>query len=336
LQVALMSALDAALSYHRRGWAVVAIPRGQKGPRHKGWSEQQVEEAALPALFHSGWQGQNEPSVGILLGPRSSNLVDLDLDCTEALVLSDIYLPNTSAEFGRASKPRSHRLYVASGAIYEAFTDPVTGEVLLELRAEGRGGGAHQTMAPPSVHPSGEPVQWHGATIAPAAIDAVVLRRRAVWLGIGCLVLRYVGEGAARKPGPDMPALLWEFDRELGRAAFRWLEQPAPDAPRERPRPRAAQHHRDLDLAEVVAAIPNDCGWEDWNRVGMALFAASKDQGDGFVIFDDFSARSHKYNSRETAERWEGYRRTPPTRIGMGTLVHLAKQAGWKPKRESA
>jgi len=96
------------------------------------------------------------------------------------------------------------------------------------------------------------------------------------------------------------------------------------------------QHHRDLDLAEVVAAIPNDCDWESWNRIGMAIFAASKNQGDGFVVFDDFSAKSPKYDSRTTAERWESYRHCPPTRIGMGTLVYFAKQAGWSPKRESA
>lgn len=102
----------------------------------------------LPAMFHPGWLGQNEHNIGIILGPKSGDLVDIDLDCQEALALADLYLYQTGAEFGRASKPRSHKLYVAAGAIYEAFGDPITGEVLLERRAEERGGGAHQTMAP--------------------------------------------------------------------------------------------------------------------------------------------------------------------------------------------
>jgi hypothetical protein len=152
------------------------------------------------------------------------------------------------------------------------------------------------------------------------------------WLAIGCLTLRYVSKHAARHPGPDLPRILWEFDHELGRAAYRWLGQPDPDAPRRYPRRRAEQNSHDIDLAELVDTIPNDCDWNNWNRIGMAIFAAAKDKGDGFVIFDNFSAKSASYNPHDVEERWRNYERSPPTRIGMGTLVHLARQAGWSPK----
>jgi len=69
-------------------WTVVPIPAGEKGPRHKGWGEQQLTEEMLPAMFQ------------------------------EALALADLYLHQTGAEFGCASKPRSHKLYVAA----ELFT----------------------------------------------------------------------------------------------------------------------------------------------------------------------------------------------------------------------
>jgi hypothetical protein len=133
-----------------------------------------------------------------------------------------------------------------------------------------------------------------------------------------------------------MPRLLWEFDRDLGRPAYRWLGEPDPDAPKQYPKSRRDQTRRELDLAEIVSAIPNNCCWEEWNRIGMAIYAASNGSGQGGVIFDDWSATSAKYNPYTTAERWNRYHRSPPSRIGMGTLVHLARQAGWRPARTAS
>ena len=93
---------------------------------------------------------------------------------------------------------------------------------------------------------------------------------------------------------------------------------------------------RDLDLCEVVHAIPNNHSWEEWNKIGMAIFAASGGSGDGFVVFDDFSSKSPKYNPDEVQKRWFNYHRSPPSRIGFGTLVHLARQAGWRPNGKAA
>ena len=41
---------------------------------------------------------------------KESLLVDIDLDCWEARVLADYFLPPTKFEFGRASTERSHRI----------------------------------------------------------------------------------------------------------------------------------------------------------------------------------------------------------------------------------
>jgi hypothetical protein len=316
---------DLPLEYLRRGLSIVPIPRGQKKPAMPGWQNFSAAIEDIPRLFGDG------ENVAVRLGPRSGELVDIDLDCAEALPLADLYLPATGAEFGRASKARSHRLYIAPGAIYEAFADPISGEMLLELRADGREGGGHLSLLPPSLA-DGEQRHWHGNTIAPAVVSTVALRLATAWLAIGCLVMRYISETAARRPGPDLPRLLWEFDRELARPAYRWIGQPDPDAPQRYPRRRSELSQRDLDLAEIVAAIPNNCSWEDWNRVGMAIFAASNGSGDGFVIFDDFSAKlPPKYNPHEVQKRWFNYRRSPPSRIGMGSLVYLARRAGWQP-----
>jgi hypothetical protein len=316
------------LEYARCGWRVVPIPPGQKKPAMSGWQDFEATAETMPRLF-----GNGDNNIAVLLGPRSGDLVDIDLDCPEALALADLYLPRTRAEFGRKSKPRSHRLFISPGAVFEAFADPISGEMLIELRADGRDGGAHLTLLPPSITDS-ERRHWYGEVMAPAAVEASSLRRRCAYLAIGCLIARYVSEHAAERPDPDLPGLLWEFDHELARPAYRWLGRPTPDAPRRHPQPRHQLSFRDLDLAEIVRAILNDCDWSTWNTIGMAIYAASGGSEDGFIVFDDFSAKSSKYEPHAVEERWRNYRRSPPTRIGMGSLVHKARQCGWSPKAE--
>ena len=304
------------------GVQLAPVARGEKMPLFKGWPDTRLSLDEARAVVARG------DNIAMRVGSASHNFVDADLDCVEAVELADLYLPETAAQFGRPSKPRSHRLYCSPGATYATFDDPLAKKTLIELRADGHTGGAHLTLLPPSVT-GGERREWHGTTIEPALVDAPVLQRRMAWLAIGCLVARYVSEHAARRPADDLPDLLREADHALGRAAFRWLGRSAPDELRGHPKPRAAMSNDELRLAEVVAAIPNDFGWNEWNRLGLAIFAASGGSEEGFVAFDDLSARSVKYETRATRERWANYRRSPPHRIGLGTLVHLARQNGW-------
>jgi hypothetical protein len=175
-----MRPLDDGGEAVRRGWWIVSIPPGEKAPRRQGWPDQRL--SADDVECHLARRG----NIGALLGPRAGELVDADLDCVEALALADLYLPPTQAEFGRHSKPRSHRLYVAPAARYESFGDPLLDgkNTIVELRAAGRDGGAHQTLLPPSVA-DGERREWHGDIIAPAVIEAIALRTALAWLAIG-------------------------------------------------------------------------------------------------------------------------------------------------------
>ena len=303
-----------------RGVQLVPVPHGEKAPLTHGWPDRRL------SADEAGQQLASGGNIAMRLGRGSGDLVDCDLDCAEALSLADVYLPPTGAEFGRRSKPRSHRLYIAPGAVYRSWGDSSTSTMLVELRADGRDGGAHATLIPPSI--AGERREWHGEAIEPAAVDSAGLERRLTWLAIGCLIMRYLSEHAARRPGPDLPSMLWEADRALGRAAFAWLGWQSPDAPRRHPLPGRALSRADLDLAELVRAIPNDCDWVAWNRVGMAIFAATAGSEEGLIIFDGFSARSPKYDPYRTEARWRNYRRSPPSRLSAGSLVYLAREHG--------
>src|SRR5204863_4515617 len=136
-----------------RGWQPIPVPHAEKSPGNaagKGWQRLRLTAADLLGYF-----GDGPMNIGILLGAVSGGLMDVDLDCAEALVLADTFLPATDSVFGRAGKPRSHRLYLVGGDLRTERLRDLDGSTLVELR--GAGG---QTVFPPSTHPCGEIVAW--------------------------------------------------------------------------------------------------------------------------------------------------------------------------------
>jgi hypothetical protein len=85
-----------------------------------------------------------------------------------------------------------------------------------------------------------------------------------------------------------------------------------------------------LAVQEALKHVPNpDLNWDDWNRIGMAIYCAT--EGKGFIVFDQWSRDSGKYNQIETRQRWDHYSKSPPSKIGAGTLYYYAQQNGWVP-----
>lgn len=99
----------------------------------------------------------------------------------------------------------------------------------------------------------------------------------------------------------------------------------------------AGQRGTDEAVASALAVLDNpDLSWDEWNRIGMAAWAATDGSEPGFVAFDDWSQRSAKYDAKETVARWRHYAKSPPTQIGAGTLYELAMRHGWSPPSEIA
>ncbi len=140
--------LEVARDYIKRGFAVVPIPRGRKSPLIKEWQKLRITEGEAANYFNG--QPQN---IGVLLGGPSKSLIDIDLDCAEAVALAPHFLPETPVTFGRKSKVRSHYLYYS--AIKQAKYKAPDGKMICELRSDGG-----QTVFPCSVHPSGEAIEW--------------------------------------------------------------------------------------------------------------------------------------------------------------------------------
>ena len=85
-------------------------------------------------------------------------------------------------------------------------------------------------------------------------------------------------------------------------------------------------------VASALSVIPNDnLPWNDWNRIGMATWAATGGSEIGREAFAKWSAKASKNDPDVTENRWQHYKTSPPTRIGFGALVYLARKhsPGW-------
>jgi putative DNA primase/helicase len=126
-------------------------------------------------------------NVGISLEP--SGLTDIDIDCAEAGELSPFFLPPT-ASFGRLSKPRSHHIYEGVTKSRK-YNSPAEGKgCLIEIRCTGS-----QTVFPPSIHTSGESIEWQSEDeIQPVPAD---IEDRVASIAAASLLVRHApGVGA--------------------------------------------------------------------------------------------------------------------------------------------
>ncbi len=145
-----MDVVEAAQQFRNRGWSPIPVRFKEKIPL-PGWPNYEATEEAIVRDF-----GRGPVNIGVRLGISSGGLVDLDLDCPEARALAPLLIPATGFRFGRSIARGSHYFYLTDMPLKgQKFLDPITRRSLLELRSSGQ-----QTLVPPSVHPSGEPIEF--------------------------------------------------------------------------------------------------------------------------------------------------------------------------------
>lgn len=235
--------------YIERGWHVVPIPPKGKNPGFTGWQEFEISEDEDADDYFLG-----EKNIGVLLGP--SGLIDIDLDCVEAVALAPEFLPPT-ATFGRKSSPRSHWIYECEG-FYRKFIDPVTKECLLEIRA----GAGLQTVFPGSVHASGEEIDWTDATPVSDADPVAAAGELAV--AVWC----------KKHPGEAIPDRVLSWSQEP-------LEQGETAQGEQRPAPIVTFAGKDAELVEaIVLDCPSGGSRHDYRMcVAGHMFRAGIDEG---------------------------------------------------------
>lgn len=133
-----------ALDATRRGLSPVPLGEGSKRPSGgPAWNKVIIGENDIEEFFSDG------ENVGVLWGKPSGWVVDVDLDCSQAIVAASSLLPETFI-YGRERRPRSHYIYRSRDCPTAKFIVP-GGAVLVEVRSTGK-----QSVWPGSVGPEGD------------------------------------------------------------------------------------------------------------------------------------------------------------------------------------
>ena len=80
-------AMTIALDAVNRGCNPVPIPRGEKSPNGVAWQKVKRTREKLSRYF------SGDVNVGVQMGPMSSGLTDVDLDCRETLAIGALLRP---------------------------------------------------------------------------------------------------------------------------------------------------------------------------------------------------------------------------------------------------
>ena len=163
--------MENAIDYVAHGMALVAIPKGQKGPDTKGWN------GSANAITDPERASELNGNIGIAhayCSPLPTMALDID-DLPEARIwladrgvdLEALLDADDAVQISSGKKDSRKLLFRlpegTSPIPTKQITDPKTGEMILEFRCATASGLTVQDVLPPSIHPeTGNPYQWAG------------------------------------------------------------------------------------------------------------------------------------------------------------------------------
>jgi hypothetical protein len=178
---------EAALRYLKRGWSVLPLRHGDKRPLIPWDHLQQTHpDPATVAQWFSHATGAN---VGIVTG-EISNLIVLDVDPKHG---GDDTLAELERRFG--ALPETVEARTGGGGRHLYFTHPgsfVPNRAGLKQGIDLRGDGGY-IVAPPSIHPNGQPYAW-APRRSPEEIALAPLPRWLLFTGHGLRARRSLAD----------------------------------------------------------------------------------------------------------------------------------------------
>lgn len=303
---------DLRLTMHRNGYrpvpvlgAHVAMKAAGKRPMMKGW-ETVCASADEGEIARWARAQRNCTNTGLLC----SDLVGVDIDVLD-VTLADRLRDMALAMLGttpllRIGKAPKCLLAFRSDAPFDKVQTSefqmLDGTVArVEVLATG------QQFVAFGIHP-GTKAPYHWPNRSPLEVplsDLPVVSRDT------CAAFIAAAEDALRKAGGQTSTERRDIDRE-GRkvAGLKPKETPTHDL-----------------IAEAIAHIPNnDLPYDDWIKVGLALYAALGP--DGRALWEAWSAEAAKNDPAQTAQKWDSF--ASVRNVTVGTLFWLARQNGWR------
>jgi hypothetical protein len=224
------SVLEIAQDLTALGFFVVPLPFWQKRPVLRGWQNLRLTPDQLPQHFSGAG------NVGALMGTavhgKAENgfVSDLDHDCGEAIQASSELLRETTWAFGRASRRRSHGLYLTDSPVASIqFRDPVREAAARRTAKKGGNGKAKKADKPADREhhgPSGDADGDRdvGDDAAPTAETGHVPDHESMLLELRCLKKDLTVGLQTIMPGSIHPTgerIEWEPNRGLAPARLK-------------------------------------------------------------------------------------------------------------------
>lgn len=306
---------DLRLQLHRNGYrpvpvlgAHVAMKSAGKRPMMKGWETvcASADEAEIARWTKAQ---RNCTNTGLLCG----ELVGVDIDALDrdhahqlTCLATKMLGMSPACRIGRAPKTllafRTEEPFdKVQSSEFQMLDDTVA---RVEVLATG------QQFVAFGIHPDTKaPYHWPECTPLTLPLHELppVTKER-------CEAFIAAAEKYLRKVGGRTTGERREIERE-GRKAAGLKQKEAPS--------------REL-VEEALAHIPNDdLPYDDWIKVGLALYAALGP--DGQDLWDAWSAQAMKNDPPYTTEKWDSF--ASVRSVTVGTLFWLARKNGWRAER---
>lgn len=286
--------------YVAHGYALVPIPRGEKGPKGKGWNNQ---ENVIKDIEGASRINGNVGLAHLYCSPYVTAALDID-----DLSLASTYLSKHGIDL-QALLDSQDAVQISSGRVNRAkllyrlpfhskametrqISDPVSKDMVLELRCASSNGKTVQDLLPPSIHPeTGVEYKWAG---------------KGDWRDI-----------------PFIPEPLLTLWKELLNGTT--LQSKSSTSPLIPQQPATSQILSDQDIQHLRSALLHlrADDRKDWIKAGLAL----KNLGDiGRGLWIEWSMTSKKYDPLDAADTWDTL---VPTSIDYRYIFAEAQRQGW-------
>ncbi len=303
---------DLRLTLHRNAYHPVpvlgphvATKSAGKRPAMKSWEAvcATADEAEITRWTNAQ---RNCTNTGLLCG----TLIGIDIDVLDGGhasrltgMATDMLGPSPLPRIGRAPKILlAFRTDVPFDKVQTSEFQMLDGTVArVEVLATG------QQFVGFGIHPDTKaPYQWPERSPLDVPLhDLPIVSRDA------CAAFIAAAEDYLRKAGGQTTSERRDMDREGRKLAGL--------------KPKEAPSH-DL-IADAVAHIPNnDLPYDEWIKVGLALYAALGPKGRD--LWQAWSAEAAKNDPAHTAQKWDSF--AAVRNVTVGTLFWLAKQNGWR------
>lgn len=122
----------------------------------------------------------------------------------------------------------------------------------------------------------------------------------------------------------------FEVNQISDKALDRLREIVKPQHEPKKPTPTPLPTSERSKVESALAYIPADCGYDDWYKIGAAIY--SEFGASGFSIWDYWSAKSSKYTPRGMQDKYASF--TNIHDIKIATVYRMAIDNGWQPPKD--